>query len=173
MDSDRNSRNFFAGILLLGALFFASVFFGELFAALSSQVAPRPQTGVSAEGWLAFLKAIGAAAVAIVLAKSFMYVNKPAARDQKESKDRQLVVDSVPATPSEIAYHAIVARSDDGSLAKGYVIGFVRRGHKGYTAEPKFGCFIDFKKAQEKAELLNAQLGLSKAKASRMISRWC
>jgi hypothetical protein len=79
---------------------------------------------------------------------------------------------SQPTGNPKRAYHAITARSEDGRMANGWVIGFVEEGKKGYSRQLEFGTFADINEAQEKADRLNADAGLSSRKANRMLNRW-
>jgi hypothetical protein len=77
-----------------------------------------------------------------------------------------------PAQNAKKAYHAIVDRFDDGKLNDGYVVGLLIEGTKGYTPQPDLGKFSNYKDAQNLAQNLNKQLGLSEGQANRIVSRW-
>lgn len=79
---------------------------------------------------------------------------------------------SHPTSNPRRAYHAITARSEDGRIADGWVIGFVEEGKKGYSRQLESGTFADINEAQEKADRLNAEAGLGSWKANRMLNRW-
>lgn len=69
-------------------------------------------------------------------------------------------------------HHAIIARTSEGKMTDGYVIGFLREGIKGYTPRPELGFFLDYASAQAQAEELNLRDGFTKIQVNRIVNRW-
>jgi hypothetical protein len=173
MNQGREPRNSNSGWLFLGA--FASAIFSiaELCGGFLAPPAALPQTGLSGEAWLYFLKAVAAGAIAVILARSSHQLSQPTGSNRNVQDALAPFVESKVQTRTEIAYHLAIPRTEDGRIIEhGWGIGYVSKGQLGSTIVPELGICYDYAKAVAKVASLNAQIGVSKVAARRMVHRW-
>ena len=170
--ADGGLRNVCRWVCFLAACYCAVIVFAQLGVGFSTPPPRPPQTGISFEGMVAFVKAAGAAFLAFAFGKSFVYIEVPPKPPTKhlEPQDIALLRD-LSVTEERLVYHASVPKVERDVLTKYYVIGSVREGHKGTTPRPEFGKFWHFQDAQAKAKALNAQSGYGMMRAQRIVNR--
>jgi hypothetical protein len=70
-----------------------------------------------------------------------------------------------------VAFHYVSARTEDGNIRSGWMVGMVAMDRKGYIYRHDLGYFSSIAKAERKAVEMNAIHGLSEKEADRIIMK--